>query len=90
MLDLPSVKVTGAINIARARALYQDGSLRLYNQMGRIRTIVCTEPVPKKGWRSTWSAMTDIGAIVLKSRCSSCGGWRVVTDIPAEELWGTL
>jgi hypothetical protein len=87
MVDFPSVRVSGAVTIARARALYNDGVLRLYGKSGRITELQATQPVLKKGWFRSWYTMTDKGILKLSARCLTCGGWRKVTRAKADELW---
>jgi len=89
MIDLPSVKVSGAVSVARARVLWQDGMLRVYTKKGRVEELRSTEPKRMHGMWPRWAAETNRGQVVFSSRCPSCGGWTAVTRINREELWAT-
>lgn len=89
MIDLPSVKVSGAFNIARARVLWKEGKLKAFTKDGVVLELVgVNRPTPNKGWRRSWRAETPYGDITMSAKCSTCGGWRRVTQPTAEELWG--
>lgn len=87
MIDLKAVKASGAFEIGRARALWEDGTLKLYTKRGMVRQYQASEPVRKTGWRRTWTVVTPQGVIELAGTCMLCGGWRQVTRIPARLLW---
>lgn len=87
-VDLASVRVSGAISLPRARVLWKDGLLRMFTKEGIVWEAPARAPkaVPSR-WYKLWHVDTDRGEIVLRNRCSTCGGWRSVTKVPAETLW---
>lgn len=87
MIDLPSVRMSGAFNHARARVLWRKGIMRAFDKKGFVFELGASEPQRTKGWLRTWVVRTFHGDIKLKAKCSTCGGWSKITRIPAEELW---
>lgn len=90
MIDLPAVRLSGAIEIARARVLWFAGILRAFTKDGLVFETISDKPVPQRAWLSRqWTVRTIRGDITIKARCPTCGGWRKVTKPTAEELWRT-
>lgn len=88
MVDLPSVSVKGAIVFARARVLWKDGLLRMFTKEGKVWESISERPtVTLSYWSRQWKAETMRGDILMKTKCSTCGGWRKVTRLSADELW---
>ena len=90
MLDFRSVSIKGAINFARARVLWDDRLLRVYDATGLQMELGAAEPVRRKGFLSSWQVKTSMGNIIMRSRCMTCGGrrwWRILSK-SSSELWG--
>lgn len=86
MIDLKAVRVSGAVNIAKARVLWKDGTMKVFGKQGMIMVTKATEPQRAKGWLRSWIVDTDRGTLKLSAKCQC--GWRDVARIPANELWG--
>lgn len=88
VIDLPTVRVSGVRELARARVLWRNGELRVFNKDGRVAHMIkATEPVQEqKGWLTKrWRSSTPLGDLVFISVCRC--GFRKIANIPAEELW---
>jgi len=87
--DLKSASMHGKWRHSRVRALWRDGELRAFGLIGRLIEIKSTEPVRMKGYLNSWLVDTDLGPIVLKGRCMTCGGpkWWKLMRTPGDELW---
>ncbi len=92
MLNFRSVSIKGAVNLARARVLWQDGSLKVFNALGLVLSTRSKEPTRSKGRIRAWDVDTDMGHLVMRGKCTTCGGrkWRRVTYMNDEELWNLL
>lgn len=91
MIDFKSMRLSGAVSIGRARVLWHEGELRAYTKDGLVFQATSTAPiVQEKRWRPCYIAQTQKGDVLLKTKCSTCGGWGQVTRVPAETLWGTV
>jgi len=91
MIDFLSVSLHGVINHSRARVLWDDGLLRAFTVAGLILELRTSEPVRLSGFLHRWTVASDVGPLVLKGRCMTCGGppwWRLMRTT-AEELWET-
>jgi len=89
--DLKSASMHGQWRHARVRVLWRDGLLRVFGLVGLLLELKTKEPVRMKGFLNSWLVDSDIGQIILKSRCMTCGGpkwWRLMR-IPADDLWSS-
>lgn len=90
MLNFRSVSIRGAFNIGRARVLWHDGELKVFDTKGLVMSTPAEEPVKNKGYLRRWDIKTKKGDIIMRGRCMTCGGkkwWRIMY-IPETELWG--
>jgi len=89
MIDLKSVSMSGRWNHSRVRVLWKDGLLRAFGVSGLLVELKTSEPVRMSGFLGTWITDGDLGPLILKNRCMTCGGprwWRIMR-MPPEELW---
>lgn len=88
MIDFPSVSLSGAIEIARARVLWHEGTLRAYTKNGLVFETLANAPVEEQTrWQKRFVVQSSRGMIVMKPKCSTCGGWKQVTRKAAFALW---
>ena len=91
MIDFSSMALTGISNHSRVRVLWKDGLLRAFSVDGLVLELKTAQPARLKGFLATWHVANDLGPLMMKRRCMTCGGprwWRVLR-IPSEELWRT-
>jgi hypothetical protein len=96
VIDFATVSLQGepgipAFNSARARVIWNDGLLRVFTVTGLVLELKTSEPVRLKGLLRSWLVESDVGSIVMRAKCMTCGGppwWRLLR-IPMEELWVT-
>jgi len=89
--DLKSASMHGEINHSRVRVLWRDGILRAFGIVGLLLELKTEKPVRMKGYLNSWLVKTDLGTLILKGKCVTCGGrkwWRIVY-MPGDELWNT-
>jgi hypothetical protein len=84
-----SVSIKGAFSAARARVLWYDGVLKVFDVAGQVLETVANEPQRKPRHVRVWDVKTARGDIVMRGKCMTCGGkkWLRVMAIPADELW---
>jgi len=90
--DFKSVSVHGKINHSRVRVLWRGGVLRAFGFAGLLLELQTAEPVRMKGFLNSWLVDSDVGPLILKGRCMTCGGpkwWRRMR-VSADELWGSV
>ena len=87
--DFKAVTITGAFNYGRARVLWFDGWLRVYVRTGCVQEVKAELPVRRLRFLRTWDVKTELGNVILKGKCLTCGGkqWRHITFMPFDELW---
>ena len=91
-VDLKSVSMHGKFNHSRVRVLWRDGELRAFGVVGPLLELKTLEPVRLQGFSNRWLAESDLGPLILKSKCMTCGGpkwWRIVRKT-ADELWSSV
>lgn len=90
VLNFRSVSIKGAFSAARARVLWYDGCLKVFDANGLVLETAANEPQRKPRHIRVWSVRTARGDIVMRGKCMTCGGkkWLGVMAIPADELWG--
>lgn len=89
MLNFLSVSIRGAFNFGRARVLWHDGTLKVFDPKGLVLTSPAEKPVKKKGYLRAWDIKTKKGDIIMRGKCMTCGGkrwWRLMR-IPENDLW---
>jgi len=90
-VDLKSVSMHGKFNHSRVRVLWRDGLLRAFGVVGLLLELKTAEPVRVKKSINRWIVSTDLGPLILKGKCMTCGGprwWRLMR-MPEDELWET-
>jgi len=89
MKNFRSVLLRGAFNTSRARAIWYDGLLKVFDTHGLMWSAPSKEPQRRPGHIRVWDAETTEGNIVMRGKCLTCGGsqWRRVTSAPAQTLW---
>lgn len=89
MQNYRSVSIKGAFSSARARVLWYDGRLKVFDANGLVLETIADEPQRRPRHIRAWDVETARGAIVMRGKCMTCGGraWLGVMRIPAAELW---
>ena len=90
--DFKSVSMRGKFNQARVRVLWREGLLRAYGFDGLLLEVKTMEPMRMQGYLNSWLVDSDLGPLILKGRCITCGGpkwWRVMRK-SANDLWGSV
>ena len=87
MRDWLAVQLTGAVRLPKARVLYKDGIIKVFDKSGHVATLTGADPVKRKGWRRSWQTMTDQGLLFMEGKCIACGGWARVAAQSKEVLW---
>ena len=89
MINYRSVSIKGAFNVGRARALWHNGVLKVFDMTGFVLAIAAEKPARNKGLLRAWDVKTEKGDIIMRGKCMTCGGkqwWRIMY-IPEGELW---
>ncbi len=91
IVDFRSVSLSGAISMARARLLHQDGFVRLYDATGFYKELISDPPARVPGFIRNWDVNTEIGTIRVKPKCIACGGksWIKFASLPTEYVWNS-
>ncbi len=89
--NFKSVAVRGAFNCSRARVLWYDGLLRIFDVNGLVLETKAEKPQKKPRFLRTWNVKTAKGDLTMTGKCMTCGGkqWRRVTFMSSQELWDT-
>lgn len=89
MHNYRSVSTKGAVKLSRARALWYDSRLKVFDVNGLVLDIEADEPKRRPRHIRVWDVETARGAIVMRGKCMTCGGkaWLAFMRIPASELW---
>ena len=90
MINFRSVSIKGAFNFGRARVLWKDGLLKVFNADGLALRVRSKIPMRKEGHIRAWHAETASGNVTMRSKCMTCGGkkWWRVYRASDNELWG--
>ena len=89
MQNYRSVSIKGAFSAARARVLWYDGTLKVFDATGLVLETVANQPQRRPRHVRVWDVQTARGDIVMRGKCMTCGGkaWLRVMAIPADTLW---
>jgi hypothetical protein len=89
MDNYSSVKISGAVEMGRARVLWDDGTLKIFGPDGLAVTTPAERPRKRPGHILVWDVETELGDITLRNKCITCGGrkWWHVVFTPADKLW---
>jgi hypothetical protein len=90
MINFSSVSIRGAFNFSRARVIWHEGELKVFDFQGVLLSTPAQEPTKKPGYLRAWDVKTKKGDIIMRGKCMTCGGkkwWRMML-IPDRDLWG--
>ena len=89
MQNYRSVSIKGALQASRARVLWYDNSLKVFDVNGLVLETVAEAPQRRPRHVRVWDVKTARGDIVMRGKCMTCGGkaWLRIMAIPADELW---
>ena len=92
MVNFRSVSMRGAFNFGRARVLWQNGLMRVFNADGFVIQLKAEEPKRRPGHILVWDSKTESGGIVLKNKCMTCGGrkWLRTYRASSNKLWESV
>ena len=92
MLNFRSVSIRGIFNFSRARVLWQDGVIRVFNADGFVMQAMAEEPKRRPGHIKVWDSKTTDGSIALKGKCMTCGGrkWLRTYRASSDKLWESV
>lgn len=92
MIDMRSVSLSGALASARARVIWDDGLLKIWNRDGFVTALKAEKPVKIRGYLARWDTKTERGNLEIRGKCLGCGGrkwWKFMT-VSTETLWGSV
>lgn len=89
MINFLSVTIKGAFNFSRARVIWHDGILKVFDHKGVVLSTPSDEPVRNTGYLRSWDVKTSKGAIIMRGKCMTCGGkkWWQLMRIKDVDLW---
>ena len=89
VINFRTVSIRGAFNFGRARELWYDGTIKVFDINGLVLAMGAEKPQKKAGFLRSWDVKTDTGNITMRGKCIGCAGrkWRRVTFAPDSELW---
>ena len=89
MQNYRSVSIKGAFSAGRARVLWYDNSLKVFDVNGLVLETVAEAPLRRPRHVRVWDVKTARGDIVMRGKCMTCGGkaWLRTMAVPADELW---
>jgi len=92
MLNFLSVSISGAFNFGRARVLWHEGIMKVFNADGFVIQKKADKPKRLSGHIRMWQSETEDGSIILKGKCMTCGGskWWKVYRASSDELWESV
>jgi hypothetical protein len=91
MDNFTTVKISGAVTVGRARALWESGILKVFGPDGLLYELISERPKKRPGHIWVWDARTGIGDITMRQKCITCGGrkWYRVAFMPDQKLWSS-